>query len=189
MANVTESVQIALKEEARKQTIRNGFPSGVYKISDDDWNDLEKSLRSGQSKDNPNHYWVSLPTHIKVCIQPGAGVEIGALSGTLSGTFVGGAAGGGSGAVIGAIAGSVVPGIGNLIGAGVGGLIGAAVGTVVGATGGGIGGAGIGKSVKKYKHKFYISAEEIFANLAPCSNHDKESSNDNKVYASVSVMN
>ena len=187
MANVIERVRIALKKEAQRQTIKKGFSSGEFKISEDDWNDLKKSLRSGQSEENTNQYWVSLPTHINVCIQPSSAVEIGALSGTLSGTFAGGVVGGGSGAVIGAVAGTVVPGIGNLIGAGVGGLIGAVVGTVAGATGGGIGGASIGKGVKKYKHKFYISAKEIFANLAPCSNHDEESSNDSMVYASVYI--
>ena len=187
MADVTERIRLALKEEARKQTIKKGFSSGVYKISDDDWNDLEKSLRSGQSKDNPNKYWVSLPTHIKVLIQPGAGVEIGALSGTLSGTVGGGVAGVVSGVVIGAIVGSVVPGPGTVIGAVVGGLIGTGVGTGVGATVGGVGGgsvgASIGKGVKKYKHKFYISAKEIFANL---SEYDEKSS-DNMVYASVYI--
>ena len=173
---VQDKVMSALKTEAKKQTLQRGFQSGVFKIDSDDWDNLLAELCI--KKKDHNCYEVSLPSFVKVCIQPGLAVMIGAASGTL----VGGSVGGVSGATVGGILGSVVPGPGTVTGAVVGGLIGTAIGGGVGSTGGGVGGAIIGKGVKKYKHSFYISADDIFSQLS-----ENFISDSGKVYATVKI--
>ena len=64
---VQDEVMSALKTEAKKQTLKRGFQSGVFKIDSDDWDNLLAELCI-KEKDH-NCYEVSLPSFVQVCNQ------------------------------------------------------------------------------------------------------------------------
>ena len=173
VGKVRVAVMDNLKAEAAKQIRERGFTSTKFKIDSNSRDNLFAELCIDE-KDH-NCYEVSLPSSVKVFIQPGIADCIGAGSGTI----VGGAIGGGLGATIGGIVGAVVTGTG--IGGGIGAVIGFFILGGTGAAGCGLGGALVGRHVKKNKNGFYISAENIFSQLGEIS------TSDGKVYATVRI--